>query len=553
MFRYHCFDSADFYCRYLDAQLYLPPMGKAICNDRFLYFLKNKLGIQRLPYSLSLVDLLTKAAIIPDLFVKLPAEYFEVWRNFPERPAQYTMNREGRVEAAECHSLYIVPTGTFSMEDLLHPYDRDVVKTKFIDSFASEAPRMLTYGKHANGHHFIPYEAYFNYWKGYVFVEALDGFEDIENFLTQQVGRAAVVARFTDLSAKWEEHYKATFSRVSFYRTAVTILTHWKEKPSVTYGDLAKFLQTVVKTDSSELEHDLEILLTLFAEWKKRSEVGRRYYAQAVELLRQDIYFVLEWLCGLTRNSETFYFKKWRYKDRTCEVWAELKEVIPYEEFELQQMFETLVQHYAETLVKSGHLKDPESVYKRLVKHESFWPWLRAFTDLHRSLDSSKPISFQQPRILDHLLVVAIRTEILIRSLISEIFAGADPRKFREVFNRLSQKFPEKSSERSILGTVADKANWELTELSGKPQDIFGSIDVLTRKEKWSKTKHEVFTSILRFVTARNYFAHHSFKDESLNNQVSDLAGRVLISCVESVVYIDSARQALEVKHVRNS
>ena len=116
------------------------------------------------------------------------------------------------------------------MEDILHPYDKDEWKTKFIDNFASAVPSKLTYGRHSNGHNFVPYEAYFNYWKGYIFVEALDGFEDIENFVTQQVGRAAVVARFTDVSAQWEENYRATFSRVSFYRTAVTILTHWKEQ-----------------------------------------------------------------------------------------------------------------------------------------------------------------------------------------------------------------------------------------------------------------------------------------------------------------------------------
>ena len=175
-----------------------------------------------------------------------------------------------------------------------------------------------------------------------------------------------------------------------------------------------------------------------------------------------------------------------------------------------------------------------------LAKHESFWPWIRAFTDLHGSLNPGVPISFRQVRVLDYLLVITVRTEVLIRSIFRTSFVEEDQRDFRLVFNQFSQRFPESSPERRVLGTVADQENWKHTELSGKPDDIFGNIDTLVPKQNWSKSMHHIFTSILRFVTARNYFVHHSFKDESLNNQVSDLARKVLMSCVETAVYIDS-------------
>jgi hypothetical protein len=327
---------------------------------------------------------------------------------------------------------------------------------------------------------------------------------------------------------------------VSFYRTAVTILSFWKEKPSITYGELAHFLQAVVKSNSDELERDLESLLKLFADWKTRIKAGKRYYPQATEQLRRDIYFMLEWLCGLTGNREAFYFKKWSYKDRMPERWAELKEVIAYEEFELQQMFEDLVPYYVGVLTKNAYVKDAQDTYERLAKHESFWPWIRAFTDLHGSLNSGAPISFRQVRVLDYLLVITVRTEVLIRSIFRSFCEVEDPRDFSSVFNQFSHKWPERSPERKVLGTVADPANWKLTELSGKPDDIFGNIDTLVPKQNWNKSMHHIFISILRFVTARNYFAHHSFKDESLNNQVSDLARKVLVSCVETAVYIDS-------------
>src|SRR5712692_1499511 len=191
-------------------------------------------------------------------------------------------------------------------------------------------------------------------------------------------------------------------------------------------------------------------------------------------------------------------------------------------------------------LAKTGYLKDIRGTYERLTKYESFWPWVRAFTDLHRSLNPEAPISFRQVRVLDYLLVITIRTEILIRSIFRSSFAAEDKRDFRLVFDQFSQESPECSPEKRVLGTVADQTNWERTELSGKPDDIFRNIDTLAPKKNWSKIMHHIFTSLLQFVTAQNYFAHHSFKDESLNNQVSDLARKVLVSCVETVVYIDS-------------
>ncbi|SRR5712692_7905640 len=349
MFRYIRFNEADFYCRYLDAQLFLPSTAGNICNGRFGHFLRS-LGIQRLPYQLSLVDLITKNALVADLFVWLPTEYFVNWKNFPEMMAKFEPSLESELKTAQYHSVYIVPTGTFSTDDSLHPYDQEKLRTEFVHKFTSTVPKSLMYKKHPNGHTFAPYEAYLNYWRAYIFVEALDGYEDIESFLARQSGRASVIARFADVSARWEESYKATFSRVSFYRTATTILSFWEGIPSISYGDLSNFLQAVVKSNSDELEHDLESLLILFACWRERLEVGKRYYAQANEQLRRDVYFVLEWLCVLTGNQETFYFKKWSYKGRMAERWAELKEVIAYEEFELQQMFEVLIPHYVEAL-----------------------------------------------------------------------------------------------------------------------------------------------------------------------------------------------------------
>jgi hypothetical protein len=206
MLRRVSFTEADFYCRYLAAQIFLPPTAGNICNGRFSFFLRN-LEIQRLPYQLSLVDLVTKNALVPDLFVRLPTEYFVNWENFPEIMARFEPSPKGELKTAQYHSVYIVPRGMFSTDGLLHPYDREKLRTEFVDNFTSTVPNALTYEKHPNGHTFAPYEAYLSYWRAYIFVEALDGYEDIENFLTRQSGRASVIARFADMSARWEEDY----------------------------------------------------------------------------------------------------------------------------------------------------------------------------------------------------------------------------------------------------------------------------------------------------------------------------------------------------------
>ena len=67
--------------------------------------------------------------------------------------------------------------------------------------------------------------------------------------------------------------------------------------------------------------------------------------------------------------------------------WVQLKEVISYEEFELKRRFIKYIPgSYAKTLEEAGYLTDIEKVYARLAEYDSFWPWIRAFSDLHDQL-----------------------------------------------------------------------------------------------------------------------------------------------------------------------
>ena len=243
------------------------------------------------------------------------------------------------------------------------------------------------------------------------------------------------------MSEKWEEKYKDIFTRLSFYRTAKTALTLWKPSPSTPPKELSKFIQKIADCNPKLLEQDMEELLILFKHWENRRKEERRYYRQAIELLRQDIYFLLEWLCNLTRRHEEVYFKKWSWNEEGLS--RSLRKVLPYEEFELERKFVRLAPDYAKVLIERGCFTDAKHTYVRLTTYESFWPWIRAFYDLHAQLvttSSTKPLVFRQPRILDHLLVLAIRTEILIREFFRTADQSEGPRKLRLVFDQFFEK-----------------------------------------------------------------------------------------------------------------
>ena len=547
----HCnYNGMDQHSRYLNVSLYMDTScftrrSAEVCRGRFGRYLKERLKIQRIPYDLSIADMIVERMLIPDLFVWLPSEYFTSWSNFPS--TGHCETPEDLIPASY-HSVSIINQGDWSLESLLHPYDKKDLKKDFVDRFSEEAPRILKEKKHPNGFYFRPYEAYFSYWKGYILVEALSGYEDIEKFLSWEAGQSVLISRFIDVSQKWEENYKDTFTRLSFYRTAKTTLALWENPhPAKTYKEVSEFIQKATKFSPELLEQDIEKLLILFKDWMKQLKEGRRYYPQAIELLRQDIYFLLEWLCNLTGTSEEVYFEKWSYRVTwDMQPWVQLKEVISYEEFELKRRFITYIPgSYAKILEEAGYLTDIEKIYARLSEYESFWPWIRAFSDLHDQLEhtsTTKPIVFRQPRVLDHLLVFAIRTEILIREFFRKA-THSEKKDLRKVFSCFSEMLSENSEHRKILCEIYGR--WNKTKLIEKPDDIFEKINCISQPKKWSKFQHHILLSVLRFVTARNYFAHHSFKDITLNSPIVELTAQIFESCLESVIYMDSIMQEI--------
>lgn len=82
--------------------------------------------------------------------------------------------------------------------------------------------------------------------------------------------------------------------------------------------------------------------------------------------------------------------------------------------------------------------------------------------------------------------------------------------------------------------------DWNKTKLNDKPDEIFERIDAIPDKNGWSCESMHFYRQILRFVTSRNYFAHHSYKDEIINRRDGMVPAAVLKSCVQSLVYLDA-------------
>ena len=150
MWKYCNYNGIDRYSRYLEVNLYIDtPLSTgsfaAVCHGRFGQYLKDRLKIQRMPYDLSIADMIVKRMLIPDLFFRLPSDYFTNGILRDLIPASY-------------HSMPNINRSDWSLEFLLHPYDKEEQKRNLVDRFSEEVPQILKEKKHPNGSFFIPYE-----------------------------------------------------------------------------------------------------------------------------------------------------------------------------------------------------------------------------------------------------------------------------------------------------------------------------------------------------------------------------------------------------------
>ena len=425
----------------------------------------------------------------------------------------------------------------------------------------------------------IPYEAYFRYWRIYIFAEALsDGYNRIDQFLPYADGIGRLEERFQKTNDHWEKTYKDAFDRLSYYQVAKAILhTHKRPERSVSeqewekYLNALEFIRRKLIYTPERMEDDIATLLDLFHSWEWKSKKGPTYYTQGLVLLRQDIYDLTKWLKTATRTTWDECFERrngWRlYSEDNY-----LEHVVCFERFDLERVFAkyTTVELFnkkAETILKTDR-EQVKDLFDRLSGlsgyNSSFGSWVRILSDLDGQLggtSTKNPISFKETRIVDYLRNFAITTEALIRQIIVERNPQINSRfSIRKVFKKLQDEYG--GCKNPTYRDVLEKVTKELKKGIEDNITNLRDIDNLTKNNKsiFSKVNNKykvvpghgnvqnqfALHSLLSFVTARNYAAHHFCRDNELNNPSDDQSRQIFCSCIASVVFIDNIVQEIE-------
>ena len=189
---------------------------------------------------------------------------------------------------------------------------------------------------------------------------------------------------------------------------------------------------------------------------------------------------------------------------------------------------------------------------------------MRILSDLQGQLggtSTKNPISFKETRIVDYLRNFAITTEALIRQIIvdiePQINSLSSPGK---VFKSLQDKYGKckNPTYRDALETVIKELDkkvkikitdlHDIDDLTEKNESIFSKVNSNYQIVPGSNDVQKQFAvhSILSFVTARNYAAHHFCRDDELNNPMDDQSCQIFYSCIASVVFIDTIVQEIK-------
>lgn len=525
--------NSDFYCRYLSIGLNNPNLFK-MCSGSFFNFLKNELNLIKLPYDIKIIDLVLENCIDADLFVELPISYFEKWEKFPitDRKAS-TLNDD-----VGYYNLTIYLDDEPSLAELSHPYDA-ILSDRFKNRFGVSPPARLVKYDHPNGRSFYPNEAYLSYWKSYIVFEAFNECLFIDRYISSEEGKAIVKNRVASINSRWNDKYSKVFNALSHYRT-FTSQYHFLEKPLVqSHDEIAKHILDRSGVRMEDLYSGLGDLLELHSVWKRKlEENGGHAFNWALDSLKRDVYFLFEWLCGLG-FSENQLLEKWTYNDRQSASWSQLKDVLDFEELHFRESFKRYVPHYCQHNPDWFALDKIEETYDSLCQNQSFEPWIRSFADLHSSINSKESISLIQPRLLDNLLVMTIRTEVLIRTMFLKFSREEkEPDDLKNVFHELSKNI-KNVDYKKIFRSIAD--NNYLTSLKGRPESVFSEIECSRVGRKWSNKHKHFFKMAIKFVISRNYFAHHYYKDNELNNHTNEIGREVLTCCLQTILFINGA------------
>lgn len=522
------FRESGMYCRYLSLNLPQYPPNRTMLSGRFGQWLK-RMGIEKFPFDIQLSDLLYAKVLQPSLCVKLPELFFEQWQNWPERPAIRQVRNQS---AADWYDVQICAHVINQLEDCIHPYDGSL-KESFAQEYRDIVPSSPEAILHPNGREFIAAEAYIPYWQTYAIAADYFRYRHSDFLLEPDYGKARCIDYMRKAIELFVQEFGALFERLSWYKTIVTIV-HWS-KVHANQGEIFNFVQQYSTVSESQLKDDLHLLLGLDYQWSTNiKQYGCVVLQKARQHLSQDVYHVYEQLRLLGGDKKLLFDE---FHPMGCFGGeSALHHVLENEYYTFQDSFLFFTPKYCSQIILSQGYSCGSSEFESLYRVGGFDSWARAFHDLHTRTNSQpNHATFKQPRIVDALIVLTIRTEIVLREMFRPALKLDSDLTIEKLFGKLRVHVSD--SKRRIIECFIQH-NKSKTKLFGKPADFFASVNSI-KCEEWSKVDQQFLKSILKFVIARNYFAHHAYKDPQLNHQASAISKEILMSLLETLLFFN--------------
>lgn len=523
-------DSNDQYCRYLDIKLPLYP-SRSLSSGRFGQLLKD-FGII-FPFKITIFDLVFSEILKPSLYVELPKSYFDSWDNFPLLDAKFTGSHDSD---AWRYDMYIIPSRSNALHDYLHPYDWKLKET-FVKKFQSDLVEKPIEHQHINGSKFIAGEAYLPFWILYALANSYYKYRHAASIISGNDAKERVLSIIKQDVSRFLDKYSQIFERNSWFKTILANDNFCENE--FDYRKLFDFSRNYSNVDQSLLKEDLKNLMCLYTEWSDQiKKHGCSVLSNACRHLTLDIYYIFEQL-RLLGCSEDDLFYEFSYPSRSINIMP-LHEILNYEKILFRQIFISFGKHYCSD-TKALEQEFTDSVYARLYDIKGFDAWIRAFNDIHKNLNNRRKskATFDQFRIIDSLIVITIRTEIVIREMFRPIMGDAESNATMKV---LLKNIYERIDDfgQCILSQVRNRETYKITELHDMPAQIFKQIEEIKKYNLWKNEQFYYFKAFLKFITARNYFAHHAYKDSEINEPLSSLAAEIIKACIVTLLFINT-------------
>jgi len=528
--------SRDQRCRYLHAP------GTQIDRSAFAALLKD-CGLD-LPHSPTLERIVALGWVTPVLRVRLPESAFMSWRDYPQ------LSMSGVDTCPEddrwALSLYAEAMASLPPQDrsnwwvyFLDDPDDPLAQTSRANALDPGKPAVLPPPvRHPRHNQEIRlWMDYFAYWQVF---ELADYLFSMTSAITITEDLAEVVARSRDtwlrfadarakaLNHKWQARYSA-FEWLSRMRTVLGSVTR-----DHTWQDIDTALRAVAH--SLGLTHDQmrsdirDTLLVMWRDWTGRFSPLTRHHGPLLELLRQEIEYSVLYLERITGQPTDFLDEFW-YDGRQAHEWACLIDALPREEELARRDFPRTalmyLQRFQNTIPEIGAL-DNEGLRRLVLDNWQRSRPLRRFVlachRLHRELRGrdlmeSEAVIRQAERIEQFNLTMMHAERVLSH----EYRERRQSAKYPEIRNLAKDTLNHLLCRWSLTGAVSRIAQERTRDLL-KQHAMLHDLDpaqglpLVSPSEvaSGSDTADHTAATLVNFVIARNYAAHHDAIDAEL-------------------------------------